>query len=577
MTPRSPQNTRRTRCLHHPGMRRRVRGVMIPSELQPRRRGTLLVVVLVVVVMLSLAAANYSSWMTTELEATAVAASDVQARMLADSGAEYIATVLSNRSEPGMDNLLHNPGVFLGVLVSDADAARARGRFTVIAPFEQDTTFSQVRYGLMDESGKLNLNLLDKLNLDDEEARNLLLGVPGMTVEIADAIRDWIDSDDTSRDYGVESEYYESLSPAYKAKNGPLETLDELLLVYGVTPELLYGEDANHNGLLDPNENDGAATPPLDNADGVLQLGWSAYLTTVSRESNLRADGTPKIDVNNGILSDLYDQLEEEFDADVAKFIVAFRMAGPKDKPPAETDAVASSSTEADQQRQAEEVGKGAAREIANAALNPGGTVTRGGMDLAAGAKYQIKSLWELIDPETARCDVTVDGTETEVVSPWSADPGTLGSLLPTIMDTLSTTSDSFLEGRINISQARPEILVGLPGITEEIISAILEAQPVSSDGQPVEDVISSRTTTGWLFTEGLVDIWEMRALDPYITARGDVYRAQVLGFFDGGGPVSRIEVVIDGTQVPPRIVFQRDMDDLGRGYSRQQMYPTGQ
>lgn len=549
-----------------------------PSQRHPlqTRRGSLLVVVLVVVVFLTLAAANYSAWMTTELEATRVARSDVQARMLADSGAEYIATILSNRGTGTSDNLLHNPELFLGVPVIESDRDRARGRFTVIAPLEQGNVGLGVRYGLIDESGKLNLNRLDQMALDDEQSRTLLMGLPGMTEEIADAIRDWIDSDDTSRDYGVESEYYESLNPPYAAKNGPLESLDELLLVRGVTPELLYGEDANRNGLLDPNENDGDFSPPYDNADGVLDLGWQAYLTTVSRELNLRPDGTPKIDVNNGILSDLYDELETEFGEDVAKFVVAYRMGGPKDQPPSDTESsggLASSSTAGQQQQQLERQVTGAVGQIAGAALSPGGTVTRGGMDLAAGAKFQVKSLWELMDPATSRTDATVDGRVVELVSPWTPDAATI----PLVMDALTTTSDTYLEGRININQARPEILEGLPNMTSEVVSAIVASQPVDSSGQPVSAVIEARKTTGWLYTDGLVDIWTMRALDPYITARGDVYRAQVLGFFDGGGPVSRIEVVIDATQTPPRITFHRDLDDLGRGYSRQQMFPSAQ
>ncbi len=545
--------------------------------LHTNRRGTLLVIVLVVVVLLTLAAANYSAWMTTELEATSIAASDVQARMLADSGADYVATILATRGEIGTENYQHNPEMFLGVGVVDGDSPRARGRFTIIAPVEQDETSTRVRYGLMDESAKLNLNLLDKLALEDEESRNLLLGLPGMTEDFADAIRDWIDADDTTRENGAETEHYESQSVPYSAKNGPLETIDELLLVRDVTPELLYGEDANRNGLLDPNENDGEASPPLDNADGALQLGWVSFLTTVSREANLRADGTAKIDVNNGILSDLYDQLEEEFDEEVAKFIVAFRMGGPKDQPPSETDTdatLASSSTQGQQQKQQEQLVQGAATAAAGAMLNPGGTVTRGGMDLAAGAKYQIKSLWELIDPSTSRTDATVNGAKTELKSPWSADAGTLTELLPQIMDTLTTTSDTYLEGRININQARREVLIGLPDMTENTVSAILAAQAVDGDGQPSSDILAQQATTGWLFTQGLVDIWGMRAIDPFITARGDVFRAQILGFFEGGGPVSRQEIVVDATQVPPRIVFHRDLDDLGRGYTRTQIFP---
>ena len=32
---------------------------------------------------------------------------------------------------------------------------------------------------------------------------------------------------------------------------------------------------------------------------------------------------------------------------------------------------------------------------------------------------------------------------------------------------------------------------------------------------------------------------------------------------------------VVDATKVPPRVVFQRDLNDLGRGYTRSQLLPT--
>ena len=78
-----------------------------------------------------------------------------------------------------------------------------------------------------------------------------------MTDEIAAAIIDWIDQDDNTES-GAETDYYATLDPPYAAKNGPFDTIEELLLVKGVTPEILYGEDANRNGVLDPNENDAA-------------------------------------------------------------------------------------------------------------------------------------------------------------------------------------------------------------------------------------------------------------------------------------------------------------------------------
>jgi general secretion pathway protein K len=61
--------------------------------------------------------------------------------------------------------------------------------------------------------------------------------------EIIDALIDWMDSGDGDgeEEYGAEDSYYQSLEPPYSCKNGPVESIAELLLVKGITPELLYG------------------------------------------------------------------------------------------------------------------------------------------------------------------------------------------------------------------------------------------------------------------------------------------------------------------------------------------------
>jgi hypothetical protein len=58
-----------------------------------------------------------------------------------------------------------------------------------------------------------------------------------------------------------------------------------------------------------------------------------------------------------------------------------------------------------------------------------------------------------------------------------------------------------------------------------------------------------------------------MQQLSPFMCGGGDVYRAQVIGYFQGGGGSSRTEVVIDNTALTPSIVFWRDLTHLGRGY----------
>jgi hypothetical protein len=58
-----------------------------------------------------------------------------------------------------------------------------------------------------------------------------------------------------------------------------------------------------------------------------------------------------------------------------------------------------------------------------------------------------------------------------------------------------------------------------------------------------------------------------MRQLTPLITCGGDIYRLQVVGYFEQSGVSSRAEVIIDATTVNPKIVLWRDLSHLGRGF----------
>ena len=429
----------------------------------------------------------------------------------------------------------------------------------------------------MDESAKLNLNYLPNMGLSNDDLDTLLMNIPNMTIEIADAILDWMDSDDTINPYGAESETYQQMNPPYKAKNGPFETIDELLMVKGITPTLLYGEDANRNGLLDPNENDGEVSPPLDNADGVLDHGFVAYFTVHGREANRTSGGKLKINVNDGFLTDLYDALAESFDEDTAKFVVQYRLYGPATPVPvsktnpvvASTSSSSSSSSTSSSTPlsiQDQEAAASLTDFLASVAKS-GGNVTRGNMDLSKGGKFNVESLWSLVGT-TAKGS----GGTAPRPSPWSDDVSSISTVLPDLLEKLTTTKDEFLEGRININQARREILLGLPTMTEDLVNQIVAAQHLDANGQPSIDTLKQHNTTAWLYAENVIDKAGMISLDPYITAHGDVYRVQVLGFFDGGGPVARLEAIIDSTQLPTRVISQRDLNELGRGYSRSQL-----
>lgn len=99
------------------------------------------------------------------------------------------------------------------------------------------------RVRIMDETGKISLNgLTDSTGI---VLKNLLIN-QGMSPEnadiIVDSILDWKDGDDLHRLNGAENDYYMSLPNPYKARNADFETLEELILVKGMTTEILYGK-----------------------------------------------------------------------------------------------------------------------------------------------------------------------------------------------------------------------------------------------------------------------------------------------------------------------------------------------
>lgn len=94
---------------------------------------------------------------------------------------------------------------------------------------------------VIDESGKVDIN-----TVSDVVLKNLLIssGVQEEEIDtIVDSIMDWKDPDDLHRLHGAESDYYMSLPNPYKAKDANFDTLEELLLVKGMTPEILHGSN----------------------------------------------------------------------------------------------------------------------------------------------------------------------------------------------------------------------------------------------------------------------------------------------------------------------------------------------
>ena len=125
----------------------------------------------------------------------------------------------------------------------------------------------------IDESGKVNVNYAS------EDLLSEVLREAGIVVglqEMVSAIVDWRDADSVGF---AESDYYYALAPSYGTADRDLQRIEELLFVEGIGPALVFGEDANRNGALDPEEDDGDLFLPIDNADGALQRGLIDLLT----------------------------------------------------------------------------------------------------------------------------------------------------------------------------------------------------------------------------------------------------------------------------------------------------------
>jgi len=102
-----------------------------------------------------------------------------------------------------------------------------------------------------DESGKIPVHKLVNGSAYDQAYRDMLvrfLSLPEFELDqqtvntIVTSMKDWIDLDDEATDKdGAESAYYKTLATPYLAKNDKLDTVDELLMVQGITPEIFFG------------------------------------------------------------------------------------------------------------------------------------------------------------------------------------------------------------------------------------------------------------------------------------------------------------------------------------------------
>jgi hypothetical protein len=185
---------------------------------------------------------------------------DLRALALAEAGYRLAVAALDRRLT----------GIALdddGVLVLSPDDVKGAGKF--------ELADGAGEWSIRGENGLVNVNTA---------ARPLLVKVleqcgmgPGAERDtVADSILDWVDTNREHRINGAEEDYYRGLDPPYSCKDGPLDTIEELLLVRGVTKELFAGgatvAGKARPGLRELLGKHGGTTPTACTApDGVLE------------------------------------------------------------------------------------------------------------------------------------------------------------------------------------------------------------------------------------------------------------------------------------------------------------------
>jgi len=570
-----------------------------------RRRGVILPIVLFMLLLLGMLGAMFAFRVNADLAATQAVTYRLQTKLAAEAGVERVKLMLRS-SRMDLNRWYDNPEELHRILVwahdtdptvwgtnEELEEGAMAYRFSIVADDPSDDE-DFVRFGITDESAKLNLNqasedqllVLVRAAVGDNEEIN--------PQEIVDAILDWRDADPTPRGENgdTEAEYYRSLDKPYRIKNGPFDTVEEMLLVKGVTPEIFYGEDYDRNGLLTPNEDDGDDTYPPDNEDNHLNRGLYPYLTVYSSEDNVSNDNRPRIYLF-GDEKTLAEELSEVFEDDpgIVDFIVqATRGAGAgggggsggdnagsgdkgsvddrrrpdgntgmhgftgEDKsqtrqqvkgdegedPDDEGDEADSIDSEGDPGDEPEGEGDESGDEDET---GPGG----GESDDAASAARPIRTPAALLRERAVGGEL--------VVSPIGVEH------LATLMDRTTSVpaQQQRLVGLINVNTAPALVLRCIEELTDEQIGDIV-ATRLSLDSD-------AKATTAWLVMEEVVDLDTYENIAPKITARGQQFTVEALGYAEHIGMVSRIQVVVDMMGPIPQTIYYRDLTQLGGHY----------
>lgn len=193
-------------------------------------RGNILIMVLFVMLSMSILVMGLSYQARSDLERTRLYRDRAKAYWLARAAVERVKFDYAS--------------AMLGGAFAEVDGQDARQRNRYNYRFAEGTAECLI----FTEASKMSVNSQNReqwmqllsMYVEDEQARQ----------EIVDAIWDWRDGDDMPQLNGAEIDYYQALTPPYTPRNGPFFSVEELMLVRGITEAMFYG--GAFNGEIKP-------------------------------------------------------------------------------------------------------------------------------------------------------------------------------------------------------------------------------------------------------------------------------------------------------------------------------------
>lgn len=211
------------------------------------KRGSALIVALWVILLLSILVGGMAFEMKVEANVAGYYRKRVKAQYLAQAGVEWTKAMLAKK----VSDVLENGEL---VIEKGQDEQLIQGAYRVQKMgqrFEMTRELGAGKFTLTidpEAANGFNINTLAQQAVSDPDARCILeeimdqADIPAdMADELIDCLIDWVDANDAHQLNGAESDdpYYKKRG--YEVKNGPLDSVEELLLIKGWTESVLYG------------------------------------------------------------------------------------------------------------------------------------------------------------------------------------------------------------------------------------------------------------------------------------------------------------------------------------------------